>query len=82
MKKINNITEFVVIYDLYKGLLTESQRETFEMYYFEDMTLQEIADTKSVSKSAVQDSIKKTEKILLDIEKKVGFKKYKDETTK
>mgnify|MGYP000919393166 CR=1 FL=1 len=82
MKKINNITEFVVLYDLYKGLLTESQRDTFEMYYFEDMTLQEIADSKSITKSAVQDSIKKTEKFLTDTESKIGFKKYKDETTK
>jgi RNA polymerase sigma factor (sigma-70 family) len=79
MKKIEKINEYVELFDLYKNLLTESQRETFEMYYFEDYTLQEIAEQKGISKNAVHDSIKKTENALLDYENKIQFLKYKNE---
>ena len=83
MKKINKIQEFVELYDLYRNMLTESQQEAFEAYYFEDLTLQEIADRKNISKNAIHDSISKTESTLRDLEDKIGFLKYvKENVTK
>ena len=79
MKKINKIQEYVELFDLYKNLLTDSQRETFEEYYFNDLTLQEIAENKNITKNAVHDSLKKTEQLLKEYEEKVGFLKYKKE---
>ena len=38
------------LYDYYQGLLTDKQREYFEDYYFENYTIQEIADNNEVSK--------------------------------
>ena len=35
---------YSTLYDYYGGLLTDNQREIFEDYYFENLTLQEIAD--------------------------------------
>lgn len=59
------------LYDEYAALLTESQRTTFEDYYFLDLSLQEIAENRSVSRNAVFDSLKKTGRKLVDYEEKL-----------
>ncbi len=41
------------LYELYNKLLTEREKTYFEDYYFEDLSLQEIADNNNVSKSYV-----------------------------
>ena len=41
------------LYETYKNLLTEREREYFENYFYEDNNLQEIADNYEVSKSYV-----------------------------
>lgn len=46
------------LYDYYGVLLTEKQQEYFEDYYFNNLTLQEIADNNNVSKNAIHKSIK------------------------
>lgn len=46
-----------VLYDYYGNLLTEKQREIFEDYYFDNLTLQEIADNNKTSKNAVHKTI-------------------------
>lgn len=48
---------YSTLYDYYGGLLTENQREMFEDYYFENLTLQEIADNNEISKNAVHKTI-------------------------
>ena len=45
------------LYDYYKGLLTNKQQEYFEDYYFDNLTMEEIADNNSVSKNAVSKSL-------------------------
>ena len=46
------------LYDIYSELLTDNERETFRDYYQEDLSLSEIADEKSVSRSAIQKTVK------------------------
>ena len=41
------------LYEIYGKLLTEKERSYFEYYFFEDYSLQEIADNNEVSKSYV-----------------------------
>ena len=41
------------LYEIYNKLLTEKERSYFEFYYYEDYSLQEIADNNEVSKSYV-----------------------------
>ena len=41
------------LYEVYKELLTDREREYFENYFYEDYNLQEIADNNEVSKSYV-----------------------------
>ena len=59
------------LYDFYKDLLTEKQRDYFEMYYFFDNSLGEIASDNNLSRNAIYDNIKKTCKILTDYESKL-----------
>lgn len=46
------------LYDYYGSLFTKKQQEYFEDYYFNNLTLQEIADNNNVSKNAIHKSIK------------------------
>ncbi|WP_338984704.1 YlxM family DNA-binding protein [Spiroplasma endosymbiont of Diplazon laetatorius] len=71
IQKTANLAE---LYDYYKNLLTEKQSQYFELYFFEDLTLQEIAEEFGVSRNAVYDSINKTSSSLLDLEEKLNLK--------
>ena len=46
------------LYDIYGELLTDKERQVFEDYYQEDLSLSEIADNKNISKSAVGKMLK------------------------
>ena len=59
------------LFNIYKDLLTEKNKEIFTYYYDENLSLQEIADLLKVSKSYVGNSIKKCEKKLEDLESKL-----------
>lgn len=45
------------LYNIYKDLLTDKQREYFQNYYFEDLTLQEASDELNVSKQIISKTI-------------------------
>ena len=49
---------YVYLFDYYGELLTCKQREYFKDYYFNNLTLQEIADNNNVSRNAVHKNIK------------------------
>ena len=56
---------------VYKDLIKESNREIFDLYYGENMTMQEIADYKNISKARVGTIIKNVEKKLFNYEEKL-----------
>lgn len=63
---------------IYGNLLTDYQLEIMELYYFEDLSLKEIAENMNVSRNAVFTLIKRVEKILLEYEDKLKLNtKYK-----
>ena len=68
LEKVNQINE---LYDIYQELLTDKQRVYIELYYHEDLSLSEIADEVGVSRNAVYDNIRRTEKLLLWYEEKL-----------
>ena len=45
------------LYDYYKDLFTDKQRKYFEDYYFENLTMEEIAENNNISKNAVSKTI-------------------------
>ena len=61
------------LYDIYGDLLTEKQQSLFEAYYYEDLSLREIAEADQVTPQAVRDSLKRSETLLLGYEKKLSL---------
>lgn len=45
------------LYDYYQDLLTEKQQEVFKFYYFDNLSLAEIAELLKVSRNAVHTQI-------------------------
>ena len=60
-----------MLYDFYSQLLTERQRDMIDLYYHQDLSLGEIAQEQDISRQAVYDTIKRTEKILFNYENKL-----------
>ncbi|GFZ27222.1 YlxM family DNA-binding protein [Lactobacillus corticis] len=63
------------LYAYYGPLLTKAQQDYFEDYYYNDLSLSEIATNHGVSRQAVYDNTKRTAKILEDYEAKLHFKR-------
>ncbi|WP_162150713.1 YlxM family DNA-binding protein [Acholeplasma equifetale] len=77
MEQIEKNAYLNILFSFYGNLLTDKQRSYFEMYYFEDLSLQEIADELNVSRNAVHDQLKNVEKHLLEFESKLNlYKQY------
>lgn len=59
------------LFDFYQSLLTNKQRNYLELFYLEDYSLSEIADTFNVSRQAVYDNIRRTGDLVEDYEKEL-----------
>ena len=68
-----------MLFDFFGDLLTEKQREYFDLYYNEDLSLSEIGESAGISRQGVRDIIVRAEKTLLDLEKKTGVVRRFDE---
>ncbi len=64
--------EMALMFDTYGGMLTDKQRECFDMRYNQDLSLGEIAEMMGVSRQAVNDNLKKTEALLRRMEENIG----------
>lgn len=60
-----------LLYDFYGQLLTARQRDVLALYYQADLSLGEIAEQQEVSRQAVYDIIKRSERTLEDLESKL-----------
>lgn len=60
--------ELNMLFDYYGELLSEKQRETFKLYYLYDCSLNEIAETLSISKQGVSINLKRAEENLINFE--------------
>lgn len=65
------------LYDYYKELLTDKQREYFEDYYFDNLTINEIAENNGVSKAVISKTLIEVKEKLDDYELKLHlYKNY------
>ena len=69
-----------ILFDIYGGLLSENERNAFEYYYCDDLSLSEIAEIMKMTRQGVRDNIVRAEKLLRDCEEKLGLKKKFSET--
>ncbi len=68
---MNQRNYLVILYDYYGELLNEDNKKYFEDYYFDNLSLSEIADNAKISRNAVHKHIKSTENKLLFFEDKL-----------
>ena len=64
--------EMVLLLDYYGGMLTDKQRECFDMRYNQDLSLGEIGELQGVSRQAVCDNLARTEALLRRMEENIG----------
>ena len=64
----NQTYRMTMLYDFYGELLTDRQKEFFDLYYNEDLSLAEIAEQTGITRQAVRDLIKHGEERLYELE--------------
>ena len=69
----NQTYRMTMLFDFYGEVLTERQKEFFDLYYNEDLSLAEIAENYGMSRQGVRDVIVRAEAILTDLEDKTGL---------
>ena len=55
-----------LLYDFYGDVLTPRQKEFYDLYYNEDLSLAEIAENNGITRQGVRDVIVRAEAILTD----------------
>ena len=74
---MNEREYIIVLYDYYSELFNDKQKKYFENYYFENLSLAEIALNNNISRSAIHNGIKSVVSKLYEYEDKLGL--YKKE---
>jgi len=68
---MEKIVEQALLYDFYGELLTAHQKEIYEDFVLNDLSLTEIAEERGISRQGVHDLVKRCNKILKDYEDKL-----------
>ena len=68
---MNVLLEQALLYDFYGELLTDHQKEIYEQFVLEDLSLSEIAESAGISRQGVHDLVKRCNKILEGYEAKL-----------
>jgi predicted DNA-binding protein YlxM (UPF0122 family) len=71
----NQTYRMTMLLDFYGEILTPRQREFFDLYYNEDLSLAEIAENYDISRQGVRDAIVRAETAMNELEDKTGLLK-------
>ena len=69
----NQAYRMAMLYDFYGDLLTDRQKEFYDLYYNEDLSLAEIAENYGITRQGVRDVMVRAEAYLTEIEDKTGL---------
>ena len=69
----NKPLEMCLLFDFYGEMLTDKQKEMFDLYYNEDLSLAEISEHVGITRQGVRDSIVRAERALREMEEKLGL---------
>lgn len=78
--KLEQIVELSLLYDFYGALLKENQRQVYEDYILNDLSLSEIAVEQSMTRQGVYDIVKRCSKQLMEYEEKLKLIEKFDKT--
>lgn len=70
---VEKLVEVGYLFEFYGKLLTEKQYEVVDLYYIEDLSLQEIGDTMNVTRQGIYDLLKRAEQNLYKFEENLGL---------
>ena len=62
-----------MLFDFYGDVLTPRQKEFYDLYYNEDLSLAEIAENAGISRQGVRDVIVRAEATMQEVEDKTGI---------
>ena len=62
-----------MLFDFYGDLLTDKQREYYDLHYNQDLSLAEIAASSGISRQGVWDNIRRADAALRDTEARLGL---------
>lgn len=69
----NQAYRMALLFDFYGDVLTDRQREFYDLYYNEDLSLAEIAENYGITRQGVRDVIVRAEGIMTKLEDKTGI---------
>ena len=69
----NQTYRMTLLFDFYGEILTDRQKEFFDLYYNEDLSLAEIAENYGISRQGVRDVIVRAEAAMTELEDKTGL---------
>lgn len=69
----------IILYDFYSELLSDKQKDFFEDYYFNNLSLGEISENTGLSRNAIHKNIKSVSDKLYFYEDKMGLYKKRKE---
>ena len=78
MEKFEKTIRYISLYSIYKELLTHTQIDIAGDYFLADLSLSEIAEERNISRSAVEDAIKKACAKLDEFESKMHLLEKKE----
>lgn len=69
----NQAYRMTMLFDFYGDLLTDRQKDFYDLYYNDDLSLAEIAEHYDITRQGVRDIIVRAERTLVEIEEKTGL---------
>ena len=69
----NQAYRMALLFDFYGDMLTDRQKEFYDLYYNEDLSLSESAENYGISRQGVRDVIVRAEAMMQEIEDKTGI---------
>jgi len=65
--------EMTMLFDFYGDVLTDKQKDSFDLYYNQDLSLAEIAEHSGITRQGVRDVILRATEMLTEMEEKLGL---------
>ncbi len=76
---MDDLANKTLLYDFYGEMLTERQKEIYEDYYLNDLSFGEISEELGISRPAVHDNLKRSERALSNYENRLKLiERYQD----